>query len=66
MSNRRADPYSMSNLGASSKTPLVPTWVAEHEEHIARRLADGWYALHFCQECQEEKRQEELQARRRW
>ena len=31
--------------------------MTEHEEHIARRLADGWYALHFCQECQEEKQQ---------
>ena len=26
----------------------------EHEEHVARRLADGWYAVHFCQECREE------------
>ena len=60
MSKRRTDPYSMSNPGASSKTPLVPTWVAEHDEHMQRRLANGWYALHFCQECQEEKRQEEM------
>lgn len=34
MSRRRPDPYSMSNPGASGKTPLVPSWVAEHEEHI--------------------------------
>ena len=26
----------------------------EHEEHIIRRLADGWYALHTCEECKRE------------
>ena len=26
----------------------------EHEEHIQRRLADGWYALHFCRQCRAE------------
>ncbi len=25
-----------------------------HEEHLARRPADGWYALHLCPECQRE------------
>ena len=29
--------------------------MSEHSEHIARRLADGWYALHTCQECRREK-----------
>ena len=28
--------------------------MSEHSEHIARRLADGWYALHTCQECKRE------------
>ena len=26
----------------------------DHAEHGARRLADGWYAIHFCHECQQE------------
>ena len=26
----------------------------EHEEHVQRRLADGWYAVHTCQECKRE------------
>ena len=28
--------------------------MTEHEEHIARRVADGWYAVHTCQECKRE------------
>ena len=28
--------------------------MSEHSEHIARRLADGWYALHTCQKCKRE------------
>ena len=31
----------------------------DHAEHRARRLADGWYAIHFCRECQQEKEAEE-------
>lgn len=27
----------------------------EHGEHLQRRLADGWYAIHTCLECQREK-----------
>ena len=30
----------------------------EHAEHITRRLADGWYAIHFCRECQKEAKHE--------
>ncbi len=26
----------------------------DHAEHRARRFADGWYAIHFCHECQQE------------
>ena len=28
--------------------------MTEHGEHVARRLADGWYAVHTCQECKRE------------
>ena len=26
----------------------------EHTEHVQRRVADGWYAVHTCQECKRE------------
>jgi len=26
----------------------------DHAEHRVRRLSDGWYAIHFCHECQQE------------
>lgn len=26
----------------------------EHKEHVQRRVADGWYAIHTCQECKRE------------
>ena len=39
--------------------PLLLLSFGGHKEHVARRLADGWYALHFCQQCRQEWNQGE-------
>ncbi|KKM27818.1 hypothetical protein LCGC14_1570930 [marine sediment metagenome] len=39
--------------------PLLLLHFGGHKEHLDRRLADGWYALHFCQQCREEWNQEQ-------